>query len=403
MNAITSIRAEESADSRGRPTLTVTVWCGDAKGTFSVPSGASTGSTEACELRDADGHVTGAIKNIETVIAPALIGMDASNQRALDEAMIALDGTTQKTNLGGNALIGVSIASTKAGAAAKGIELFEHLRTLADMKPSRRVPYLYMNYINGGKHAKSPLAFQEHIIVPDTESVSEAMAMADAVDDALRMQIADAYGPDAVETMGDEGGYVIPEMMYDAPFSLLTKAIKESGNEGRIRLATDVAATSFFENGEYAFSGTTHTADDLVLTFSDLVARFDLLSIEDPFEESALADFVRLQKAVPNTRIVGDDLTTTDAGRISRAGEAGAMRAVIIKPNQIGTLTETLDAMRAARNQDIDCIVSHRSGDTMDTFIADLAYAFGVFGLKSGSLRRPERRVKYERLAAIAV
>lgn len=400
--SITAVRAEEIADSRGKPTLQVSVACGEATGTFGVPSGASTGSTEATELRDADGHVGQAVRNVNEIIASALAGLDAADQRAIDERMLALDGTENKSKLGGNAMIGVSIAVAKAAAAAKGVETFEHLRSLASMEASRRVPYLYMNYINGGKHAKSPVAFQEHIIVPDTEDVAEAMAIAGAVDDALRMQLGDAYGSEVVDTKGDEGGYVIPELRHDAPFEHLARAIEASGNGGRVRIATDVAASSFFEAGAYAYAGASHTAEELHESFADLMARFDLLSIEDPFEEGSRAEYAKLQLSHPSTRIVGDDLTTTSAARIVAAAEAGAITAVIIKPNQVGTLTETLDAMKAAREHGVDCIVSHRSGETMDPFIADLAFAFGAFGLKAGALRKPERVAKYERLAAIS-
>lgn len=397
---ITSIDAREISDSRNKPTLAVTVACGAASGTFSVPSGASTGSTEACELRDTDGHVSQAVHNVQEIIAPALLGMDATDQRAIDAKLLELDGTPQKTNLGGNAMIGVSIATAKAAAAAKGIQVFEHLRTLAEIKASRRVPYLYMNYINGGKHAKSPLAFQEHIIVPDTESIGEALEMAELVGARLESIIRETYGPEAAASMGDEGGYVIPEDKYDEPFKLLARAIEETGFTGRIKLATDVAASSFFKDDTYQLGGKSIDAETLANHYRELAATYPILSIEDPFEEHDAASFTRLQSSL-DLRVVGDDLTTTSTARITTAANAGAMRAVIIKPNQIGTLSETLDAMQAARKRDIDCIVSHRSGETMDDFIADLAYAFGVFGIKGGSPRRPERRIKYERLAAI--
>ena len=181
MTPITDIRATEITDSRGRPTLAVTVVAGDAIGTFSVPSGASTGSHEALELRDQDGGMSAAISNIESEIKPALLGLDVRDQRALDEKMIALDGTLQKSRLGGNALIGVSIAAAKCAAASQGLQTWQHLKTLAKIEPSQRVPYLYMNYINGGKHADSPLSFQEHLIVPETDSVADGLAAGDAI------------------------------------------------------------------------------------------------------------------------------------------------------------------------------------------------------------------------------
>ncbi|MEK7093046.1 MAG: phosphopyruvate hydratase, partial [Patescibacteria group bacterium] len=208
MNTITDIRATTIPDSRGKPTLSVTVFAGDAQGSFSDPSGASTGSHEARELRDADGGEQIEIVHVERDIKPALLGMDVADQSGIDAKMIELDGTPDKSRLGGNALIGVSIAAAKAAAAARGMQTFEHLRTLADIAPSRRVPLLYMNYINGGKHAKSPLSFQEHLIVPETESVAESLAMASDIGAQLEKLISEKYGADTLTNMGDEGGYV---------------------------------------------------------------------------------------------------------------------------------------------------------------------------------------------------
>lgn len=402
MATITAIHAEEVNDSRKKPTISVAVSCGDATGTFSVPSGASTGSTEATELRDPDGHVSQALRNITELIAPTLIGMDAADQRAIDTTMLAIDGTEQKARLGGNAMIGVSIAVAKAAAAAKRVEVYQHLRSLSNMTPSRHVPYLYMNYINGGKHAVTPLSFQEHLIIPETDSIRDALAMARAIGDKLGAIITEVYGADAGASMGDEGGFVIPEARYEVPFQLLTRAVKESGNDGKVRFAIDAAASSFFHGGTYTVDGRCVDSRELGDMYSHLCATYPLLSIEDPFEEAAERDYASLQARV-SARIVGDDLTTTNASRITHAAEAGAITAVIIKPNQVGTLSETIDAMQAARERGIDCIVSHRSGETMDDFIADLAFAFGAFGLKAGALRKPERVAKYQRLATIAV
>lgn len=400
MRRITDIQAKSIPDSRGRPTLSVTVASGEARGTCSVPSGASTGSHEARELRDADDGMNAAIQGLEREILPALIDADVSDQSALDARLIALDGTADKSRLGGNTLIGVSMAAAKAAATSRGMELFSYLRTLADIAPSRRIPLLYMNYINGGKHARSPLSFQEHLIVPDTESVAEALTIARHVETVLGRLIAEKYGPDSASAMGDEGGYVIPERNPVVPFELLARAIEGAGYAGRVHIATDVAASSFYKDGVYEVGGEKLATEELSALYRDLAKRLPLLSIEDPFAEESLGDFSRLQREVP-LRIVGDDLTVTQAARITKAARVGAIRAVIIKPNQVGTLTETLSAMRAARENQIDCIVSHRSGETMDDSIADLAYAFGCFGLKAGASRKPERVVKYQRLQTI--
>lgn len=404
MTTITAVRAEEVLDSRKKPTLSVTVSCSDAVGIFGVPSGASTGSTEATELRDADGHVSHALRNITELIAPALIGMDAADQRAIDAVLLALDGTEQKARLGGNAMIGVSIAAAKAAARARDIETFEHLRSLASMAPSRPVPYLYMNYINGGKHVPAgttTTSIQEHLIVPEAQTVQDALAIARSVGEKLESVIAEVCGVEATSSMGDEGGYILPDERMELPFQLLSRAIKESGNEGRVRLAVDAAASSFFHQGTYSIDGGCIDAKSLAEKYEYLARTYPILSIEDPFEEGDEAGFADIQSRIGAT-IVGDDLTTTNASRITHAAEAGAIQGVIIKPNQVGTLSETLDAMKAARERGVDCIVSHRSGETMDDFIADLAFAFGAFGLKAGALRKPERVAKYERLATIS-
>lgn len=401
MTSITAVRAKEVLDSRGKSTLAATVEVGEVRGTFAVPSGASTGSGEACELRDQDGRVGKAIENVNTRIASALIGKDATDQKLIDGTMRELDGTENKSSLGGNAIIGVSIAAAKAAALSSGQETWQYLKSLASISPSRRVPYLYMNYINGGKHAKSPLAFQEHIIVPDTESVSEAMDIARGVDERLKQLVVSEYGDAAGSSMGDEGGYILPTAEWEKPFALLWQAIEQAGYEGRVKLASDVAASSFFDQGSYQVGEKKLSSAELEGILRELAKKYPILSIEDPFEENATEDFARLQRDY-EPRIVGDDLTVTNAKEIEVAAKAGAIRAVIIKPNQIGTLTETLEAMSMARAHNIDCIVSHRSGETTDDFVADLAYAFGAFGLKAGSLRKSERVAKYERLRIIS-
>ncbi|MBM3261459.1 phosphopyruvate hydratase [Candidatus Kaiserbacteria bacterium] len=402
MNPITEIFAEEIKDSRDKPTLRISVRSGEHIGIFEVPSGASTGSREAHVLKDADGHMGSAIHTINERLAPILLGMDVSDQRALDTKMIELDGTPQKSVCGGNTMIGISVAAAKAAAAAHSMELYAYLRRLADITPSRRAPLLYMNYINGGMHAHSPLAFQEHMIVPQTESVTEALDMAAAIGQKLAEILASIYGSATAQTMGDEGGYVLPVGEIERPFEALMHAIDTAGYAGKVLLAIDAAATSFYADGMYQVGGQALTHAELSRLYSSLAAKYPILSIEDPFEENAIDDFATLQADL-TARIVGDDLTVTNAHAITQAAERRAIRAVIIKPNQVGTLSETLDAMKTARDHDIDCIVSHRSGETHDTFISDLAYAFGTFGLKAGSLRKEERVAKYSRLKSISL
>ena len=401
MQKITDITAQEISDSRGRPTISVTVTAGESAGTFDVPSGASTGSLEACELRDVDGHVSRAIDNVNSLIKSALVGMNVRHQSQIDAKIIALDGTVNKSKLGGNATIGVSIAVAKAAAKSQNMESFEYLRELAEIKPSRKVPYLYLNYINGGKHAESPIAFQEHMLVPDTLSVSEALEMAKTLEKKLYELMAGKYGTEVAAEVGDEGGYVLPSGTYETPFELSAQAIHDAGYDGKCFIAADIAASSFYEGGAYVMQGKSYSADELREIYISLTKKFPILSIEDPFFEESFDDFAKLQKETA-VRIVGDDLTVTNKGLLTKAIGIGSIRAVIIKPNQIGTLSETLDTMHEARSRDVDCIVSHRSGETDDDFIADLAFAFGCFGLKTGSLRKPERVIKYKRLEKIS-
>lgn len=403
---ISDITAEEIRDSRNNPTLSVMVTCEDGStGSFAVPSGASTGATEALELRDGGephGHMTAAIKNIGTEIRGALVGSDANDQGDIDMRMLELDGTKNKSRLGGNALIGVSVAVCKAAAASKKVQPYEHLRSLTGMSASHeKAPYLYMNLINGGKHADTRLAFQEYMIVPETEDPKEALALGTEVMRLVDERVTAEYGPEKL-VIGDEGGIALDVDDIEIPLQILSDAKAALGTRGTFRLALDIAADSFFKNGAYAVGGATLTPEGLAGRVGALAVAYDLLSVEDPFEENDFASFARLKAKMTATKIVGDDLTTTNVERLQKAIDAESIGAVIIKPNQVGTVTETLDAMVLARMHGIDCIVSHRSGETMDTFISDLAFAFGVFGQKTGAPRTKERMVKIERLIELA-
>lgn len=400
-NKITKIIAEEIKDSRGNPTIKVTVFTGDISDSFSVPSGASTGVHEAHELRDEDKKgVKGAIDKVNNVIAKVLVGQDVLNQKEIDKIMVELDGTSNKDNLGGNSMIGVSIACAKVAAKVSGVEVFEHLRTLAEIKPSRKMPYLYMNLINGGKHAKNDLAFQEYHIVPDTENIEEAVEIGILIQNTLKDIIKRDLGEESV-SLGDEGGFAPKISDIRQPLFYLRTAIKQNDLEGKVRLALDVAATSFYENGMYKIDGKIVGKEELLDIYNSLIEEFNLLSIEDPFEEEDFGSFKKL-KENNTVKVVGDDLTVTNKILLKEAIKKGSINAMIIKPNQIGTLSETLETMKLARENDIELIVSHRSGETDDDFIADLAYAFNCFGLKSGAPLKPERKVKYNRLIKIS-
>ena len=402
---IARITAEEITDSRNNPTLNVTVVCEDGSaGSFAVPSGASTGKTEAYELRDGGqphGHMTTAIHNITTEISGALVGKEVGNQKELDDIMIKLDGTENKSRLGGNSLIGVSVAACAAAAKAKRVEVFQHLRSLADIPRSHdRAPFLYMNLVNGGKHAATKLAFQEYMVVPKTESPWEALSIGREAMDQVDERITAEYGADKL-VIGDEGGVALDVDDVEVPLKILSSIREGLGVRGAFDLAMDVAASSFFANGKYRAGGSVLSTEELSAMFSTYASAYGLISIEDPFDETDFTSFAALKTALPQTIIVGDDLTTTNVHRVQAAVEAGSIGAVIIKPNQIGTVSETLETMAFARAHEVHCIVSHRSGETMDTFIADLAYAFGVFGIKVGAPRAKERMAKIDRLIAL--
>ncbi len=429
VNEITKIIAEEIKDSRGNPTIKVTVFVGDKSAYFSVPSGASTGSNEAHELRDPEpeqalhgagsdgkGGMKKAIWNIENIISPALLGMDIFNQKEIDRTLLKLDGTKNKTNLGGNSMIGVSIACAKAAAKVLEIEVYEHLRTLSEIKPSlrlgsgqaRKVPHLYMNLINGGKHvhqqgseqAKSALAFQEYHIVTDIDDAEEAWQAGVKVQNTLKEIILEELGEDSL-VLGDEGGFAPKLEDVRKPLLYLKEAVKRNNLEGKIRLALDVASSSFYKEGVYELAGKDIGEKELFGIYSGLIKEFDLLSIEDPFDEKDFDSFRSLKEEERDIFVVGDDLTVTNKVLLEKAIENDSINAMIIKPNQIGTLSETLETMRIARENNIELIVSHRSGETDDDFIADLAYAFSCFGLKAGAPEKPERKVKYDRLIEI--
>ncbi len=426
MNKITKILAQEIKDSRGNPTIKVTVFAcssialaqegGDVSASFSVPSGASAGIHEAHVIENSK-----AIFNVNEIISKALIGQNILNQKEIDRIMIELDSAPNKDNLGGNSIIGVSIACAKVAAKVSEIETYEYLRTLAEIKPSRKVPYLYMNLINGGKHvSRSPsnsfgtnnesLAFQEYHVVPDVDNIKEAVEMGTLIQNSLKEIIRKDLGEDSL-VLGDEGGYAPKISNIRKPLEYLNIALKENNLEKKVRLALDVASSSFYDNGKYkvadpenerGIDGKEISKEELMSIYNSLIAEFNLLSIEDSFDEENFASFRELKETNKNLLVVGDDLTVTNKILLEKAIEEKSINAMIIKPNQIGTLSETLETMKLARENGIELIVSHRSGETDDDFIADLAYAFNCFGLKAGAPTKPERKVKYDRLIKIS-
>lgn len=400
---ISSIKGERITDSRGNPTISVSVTASDGStGIFSVPAGASTGIHEAHELRDGGtGDVTGALALIANEIAPALLGMDVSAQEYIDRKMIALDGTPNKERLGGNTMIGISVACAKAAAHSAGKEVWQYLHDAHFADKESAFPLLYANLINGGKHAQTALAFQEYHVVPKTRNMKEASSLVARIQEELGRMIKERYGSAPI---GDEGGYALPESNVETPLLLLEEASRAAGALEEVSFALDVAASSFFdkEKNAYEIAGTSYGNAELTALYDRLVIRFGLLSIEDPYQEEAFEAFAQLRGNTTSLFLrVGDDLTTTNKERLSRAIQEKSIDAIIIKPNQIGTLTETIETMKSAEENGIKCIVSHRSGETSDDFIADLAYASAAFGLKLGARGPSKREAKYSRLLSI--
>lgn len=385
---IDQVNARSILDTRGRPTLEVTVSANAVSATASVPSGKSTGEHEALELRDADGSVSQAIANVNGEIAQALVG----NRFTLDEldtALIALDGTPNKSRLGANAILGVSIAAQRLSAQLEDIPLWKAIAKRAGTAP--RAPRLYMNVMNGGVHADFKLPFQEYILVVEGEP-GAAYATAQAAFERLGERLGDV-------PMGDEGGYVPTLATLDEPFQILADLVAEFPGTS---IAIDAAASEFFNNGSYKLIDREYSAEELADVYKDLVTRFPMHSIEDPFDEESAADFANLTATVGDkTIIVGDDFTVTNPERIAMAVEKKAINAVLIKPNQIGSVKEAIEAVQATYAAGFAAVASHRSGETDDTFIADFAYAIGAHGIKAGGLGQKERLEKYERLLAI--
>jgi len=400
-NSIATIRAREVLDSRGNPTLEVEVTTGGgASGRAMVPSGASTGIYEAVELRDGGPryHGKGVLKAISSVesIAQKLIGMDVGDQESIDRLMIELDGTQNKARLGGNAILGVSLASAKAAAAAEGVRLYEHVGG----GDAALLPVPFFNVINGGQHAGNDLDFQEFMIAPlGAGSFSKALRMGSEIYHCLKAQLKDRHGDTAIN-VGDEGGFSPPLSRPEEALDAVSAAIEEMGYSGTVSLAMDVAASSFYAEGGYTVAGEKLDTGEMVDFYKELVDAYPLVSIEDPLQEEDFEGFAEVTRRVP-VQIVGDDLFVTTASRLRRGIELGACNALLWKVNQVGTLTESLEAANIARENGYKVMASHRSGDTEDPFVADLAVAIGCGQIKAGAPARGERTAKYNQLLRI--
>jgi len=407
MSAIVDIIGREILDSRGNPTVEVEIALeSGARARAAVPSGASTGAHEAVELRDGDAKryggkgVRNAVAAVNDEIFSALSGFEADDQRTLDRALIDLDGTANKSRLGANAILGVSLAAAKAAAVEQALPLFRYLGGIE----ARTLPVPLMNVINGGVHADNPIDIQEFMIVPaGAPSFAEALRWGAEIFHVLKQQLAKAGHNTNV---GDEGGFAPALASADAALSFLMRAIEQAGyRPGEdVALALDVAATELYSDGRYrlAGEGKNFEAASMIRYLEDLAARFPIVSIEDGMAEDDWEGWIALTRALGGKlQLVGDDLFVTNTARLQDGIARGAANAILIKVNQIGTLSETLDAVEMARRAHYRSIMSHRSGETEDATIADLAVATNCGQIKTGSLARSDRLAKYNQLLRI--
>ncbi|MEM3364735.1 MAG: phosphopyruvate hydratase [Candidatus Micrarchaeia archaeon] len=386
-------------DSRGNPTLRVTVLTPEGSGWADAPSGASTGKHEAIELRDGGTayHGKGVSKAIENVraVSDAIRGIECTDQKKIDQTLIALDGTPNKSKLGANTTTAVSLAVARAAAVCTGKELFDSICPGAS-----RLPIPMMNIINGGKHAGSGLAIQEFMVVPvGAKSFSEAMRMGTEIYHTLKEIIEAKYGKPAT-SVGDEGGFAPRIRKTREALDLIVKAIEKSGYAREVKVSLDCAASSFFAKGKYKIDGKSLTKPKLLEYYLSLLSEYPIFSIEDPFDEEDFESFAALKKEC-KCRVIGDDLTVTNVSRIETAINKGAIDTLLLKVNQVGTLTEAIDAATLCKNNKCGVVVSHRSGETCDPFIADLAVALDCGMIKAGAPCRGERLAKYNRLLEI--
>ena len=404
MSLIKSITAREILDSRGNPTVEVEVRLDDkSMARAAVPSGASTGAFEAAELRDGGKRYLGkgvehAVKNIVEKIAPVVIGLDALDQKVIDAKMINLDGSKNKSNLGANAILGVSLAVARAAAISTGQSLFKYI----GKAEGKTLPVPMMNILNGGAHADTNVDIQEFMVAPiGAPTFKESLRWGAEIYHSLKSVL---KGKGLATSIGDEGGFAPDLASNRAALDLILQAIESAGFKAGadIGLAMDVAATEFFENGKYKFEGKELTAEQMINYYRELVTSYPLLSIEDPLDEDDWDGWRNLTAQLgEKIQIVGDDLFVTNPERLQRGIEGKSANALLVKVNQIGTLSETIAAVTLAHKNNFKSMMSHRSGETEDTTIADLAVALNCGQIKTGAPARSERVAKYNQLLRI--
>lgn len=408
MYAIKKVHARQIMDSRGNPTIECDIELdGGARGRAAVPSGASTGSFEALELRDGGTAYMGkgvlnAVKNVNEIIAPAISGMDASAQTELDEKMLALDGTPNKEKLGANAILAVSLAAAHAVAAQKNIPLYKYIASLYGNDNPVVLPRPMMNIINGGAHADNGLDAQEFMIIPGgAKSEADAIRMGSEIFHNLKSILKKGGNSTNV---GDEGGFAPNFQTCAEALDTIIAAIKAAGYTpgADVSIGLDVASSEFYKDGKYEFEGHSLTSDEMIEFYEKLTADYPIISIEDALAEEDWDGWKKLtEKIGTRCQLVGDDLFVTNPARLERGIAAGVANAILIKVNQIGSLTETLRAIKMAQDANYGVIISHRSGETEDTTIADLAVATNAGQIKTGSMSRTDRMAKYNQLLRI--
>lgn len=403
MEKIKDIKAREILDSRGDPTVEVKVILESGlEAKAAVPSGASTGSREAIELRDNEQRYLGkgvlkAVDNINNKIKPQLIGKDPLNQRQIDEIMLRLDGTDNKAKLGANAILAVSLAIYKLAALVKKVPFYRYIGK------GKELPVCMMNILNGGKHGDNGLDFQEFMIIPNTNTVHKRVQMGSEIFHHLKKVLKEnKYSTN----VGDEGGFA-PNLKYNTDaLDYIIKAIENAGYKPKedVNIALDVAASEFYEDGKYFLKGEnkSYTTDQLLDYYKNLIEKYPIISIEDPFDENDWEGFTKITKLLGDKiQIVGDDLFVTNKKYLQKGIDLKAGNAILIKINQIGSITETLDTIQLAKDNGFKTIISHRSGETEDTSIADMAVGLSLGQIKTGSMSRVDRIAKYNRLMEI--
>jgi enolase len=405
-NKIKTLKAREILDSRGNPTVEVELETDSGKFFASVPSGASVGKYEAIELRDGGKRYQGkgvlrAVKNVNEIIAPKLIGKDPRNQKEIDQLMIELDGTKNKSKLGANAILPVSMVICRAGAKAKNLTLYQYIAKLAENRSLLILPLACFNIINGGVHAGNDLDFQEFMICPQKKSFSENLRIASEIYHELKETLSKKYGKLATN-LGDEGGFAPLIEFPDQAIELILEAVKKLNYEKEVKLILDVASSQFFKGGKYETKMGIFIQEDLLRYYQNLIKNYPILGLEDPFAEDDFDGWKLLRSNLDSQILmIGDDLIATNPERIKLAKERELCNAMILKINQIGTVTEALEAAKLAKDFGWKIMVSHRSGETNDDFISDLAVGISADFIKTGAPVRGERVAKYNRLLKI--